>query len=466
LISGLFSFPFGQFFRKIAEGLAHSVRTFYNIVFTVLFWLSSPYYLLRLLRRGNWQTGFAQRFGKFDSKLKQSLSNRHVIWLHAVSVGEVNICTQLIRALEPRLPNVKMIVSTTTTTGMARLQESLPPHIGKIYYPIDRRKYVSRTFATISPDAVILVEAEIWPNFMWRLRDRGTPVFLVNARVSPRSGPRYKRFGFLFRELFASFTAVGAQTDGDAKTLQDLGCRPEAIHVVGSLKFDAAKIDGKRTLDVPDLLHQFGVPATARLLVAGSTHAGEEGILADMLLRLKKRFPDLFLVLVPRHFERCNEVAGELKARGVRFARRSEAKNAAAHADSSLDCLLVDTTGELRFFYEHASVVFVGKSLTAEGGQNPIEPGALGKPILFGPNMQNFADVVKQFLARDAAWQVSDALALENAIAELLSNEERAAQLGSNALAVVQENQGAIGRTVEMILKHIDGDEIYINGEI
>lgn len=440
------------------------MRTAYNILFAIGFWLSSPYYFMRMLRRGNWQNGFSQRFGKFDSNFKQSLSNRHVLWLHAVSVGEVNVCTHLIRALEPRLPNVKMVVSTTTTTGMARLQESLPVHVGKMYYPIDRRKCVNRAVNVLNPDAVVLVEAEIWPNFIWRLRDRGTPVFLVNARVSPRSGPRYKRFGFLFRDLFQTFTAVGAQTEGDAVTLRELGCRPEAVNVVGSLKFDAAKVDERRRLDVPDLLHQFGVPESARLLVAGSTHAGEEGILADIYLRLKKQFPDLFLVLVPRHFERSREVGGELKARGVRFALRTDAKSGKQLAEDSLDCLLVNTTGELRFFYEHATVIFVGKSLTAEGGQNPIEPGALGKPMVFGPNMQNFTDVVKQFLARDGAWQVQDAAELETALAELLRNEARCGQLGGNALAVVRENQGAIHRTVEMILKHLDGEEIYIAG--
>lgn len=438
------------------------VRTVYNILFTFCFWLAAPYYFMRMRRRGNWQAGFSERFGKFDSKVKQSLSNRHVIWMHAVSVGEVNVCTQLIRALEPRLPNVKIMVSTTTTTGMGRLQEMLPLHIGKFYYPIDRRKYVARSVNVIGPDAVVLVEAEIWPNFIWRLRDRGTPIFLVNARVSPRSGPRYKRFGFLFRELFASFTAVGAQTEADAATLRELGCRPEAIHVVGSLKFDAAKMDERRRLNVPDLLQQFGVPDSARLLVAGSTHAGEEGILADIFLRLKQQVPDVFLVLVPRHFERSREVGRELAARGLKCAYRSEASSRTQHPENSLDCLIVNSTGELRHFYEHATVIFVGKSLTAVGGQNPIEPGALGKPMVFGPNMQNFRDVVNQFLANDAAWQVQNAAELEQALARLFADEARREQLGRNALKVVHENQGAILRTVDMIVKHLDGDELYI----
>jgi 3-deoxy-D-manno-octulosonic-acid transferase len=439
------------------------VRTAYNILFTLVFWLASPYYFMRLRRRGNWQQGFSQRFGNFDAKIKQSLSNRHIIWMHAVSVGEVNVCTQLIREMEPRLPNVKIMVSTTTTTGMGELQKRLPAHIGKFYYPIDQARCVNRAISVIAPDAVILVEAEIWPNFIWRLRDRGTPMFLVNARLSERSHRGYKRFGFLFRDLFASFTAVGAQNEVDAGRLRELGCRAEAVHVVGSLKFDAARVSDHRRLDVPTLLSRFGVPTTAKLLVAGSTHDGEEGILADVFLRLKARFPDLFLVLVPRHFERSRDVGRELAARGVRYAFRSELKAATRHAPNSFDCLVVNSTGELRYFYEHATVIFVGKSLTAEGGQNPIEPGALGKAMVFGPNMQNFADVVRQFLARDGAWQVKDAAELEQALGTLLADEARREQLGRNALEVVSNNQGGIQRTVDMVVSHLDQKEFFVS---
>src|SRR5271168_829011 len=171
------------------------MRTLYNILFTFLFVLSSPYYFRRMRRRGNWRPGFRERFGRFDSNLKQALTNRHVIWLHAVSVGEVNLCTQLIRALEPRVPNLKIVVSTTTTTGMGELRRRLPTHVSKIYYPLDRRKYVNRALATINPQAIVLVEAEIWPNFLWRARKLGIPVFLANARLSDRSFPRYKKFG-------------------------------------------------------------------------------------------------------------------------------------------------------------------------------------------------------------------------------------------------------------------------------
>jgi 3-deoxy-D-manno-octulosonic-acid transferase len=375
--------------------------------------------------------------------------------MHAVSVGEVNVCTQLIRTLEPRLPNLKMVVSTTTTTGMEELHRKLPNHIGKIYYPIDRRLYVTRALNTIRPEAIVLVEAEIWPNFLWRARDMGIPVFLVNARLSGRSYRGYKRFGVLFRRLFASLSGVGAQNEADAAKLRELGCHPEAIHLVGSLKFDAAKLDERHRLDVPALLRQVGVMPGARLIVAGSTHPGEEAILAEQFLRLRSRFPDLFLVLVPRHFERSREVGRELAARGLKFVYRSELMAHTRFEPGEINCLVVNTTGELKHFYEQATVVFVGKSLVAGGGQNPIEPGALSKAMVFGPNMQNFAEVVRDLLKQDGAVQVQDAAELEKVLGELLGDESRREQLGRNALKVVRENLGAIDRTADMIVKHL-----------
>jgi 3-deoxy-D-manno-octulosonic-acid transferase len=438
------------------------VRTLYNILFIIFFVLSAPYYFWRMRRRGNWRAGFCQRFAKYDASLKQALTNRHVIWVHAVSVGEVNLCTQLIRALEPRVPNLKIVVSTTTTTGMAELRRHLPTHVSKIYYPVDRRKFVNRALATINPKAIVLVEAEIWPNFLWRAQRLGIPVFLANARLSDRSYPRYKKFAFLFRPLFASFAGVGAQNEADAARLREVGCRPEAVHVVGNLKFDAAKLDEFRVLNIPAMLQQLGVPADAPVLVAGSTHDGEEMILTEVARRLRAKFPKLFLVLVPRHFERCRELGQKLRAQDVKFFWRSELSQKTNLASGEIECLLVNTTGELRFFYEHATVVFVGKSLTAMGGQNPIEPGALGKAMVFGPNMQNFADVTRNFLDQKGAIQVSNPETLEKALADLLADENRRADLGRNALKVVAENLGALDRTSEIILAQLKARGIYI----
>ena len=438
------------------------MRTLYNILFLVFFALSSPYYFWRLRRRGDWLRGFGQRFASYDPSVKQALTNRDIIWLHAVSVGEVNLCTQLINALEPRVPNVKIVVSCTTTTGMAELRRRLPTRITKIYYPLDRRKYVRRALATFDPKVIVLVEAEIWPNFLWRARDLKIPLFLANARLSDRSYPRYKKFGWLFRPLFASFTGVGCQNEEDAQRLRDVGCRPECVQVVGNLKFDAAKLNEQRKLDVRGLLRQIGVADDALILVAGSTHDGEELLLADMAARLRQKFPNLFLVLVPRHFERCNDLGLKLKARGVKFILRNAIFANTQLRAGEVDCLVVNTTGELKFFYEPASVVFVGKSLTSVGGQNPIEPGAQGKAIVFGPHMQNFADITRSFLKKNAAVQVKNPEELERALTELLANPTRRDALGRAALEIVAENLGAVERTVDMILPELARRDLYI----
>ena len=442
------------------------MRTIYNILFILCFWVASPYYFWRLRRRPtDWTTGFGQRFASYDPSIKQALTNRQIIWIHAVSVGEAALCTQLIQALEPCVPNAKIVVSCTTTTGMAEYRRKLPSRITKIYYPLDRRKYVRRALATVNPVAIILLEAEIWPNFLWRAESLRIPVFLANARLSDRSFPRYKRFGWLFRPLFASLAGVSCQSEEDALRLREVGCRPERVHVVGNLKFDSSALTERRDLDARAMLRQVGVPDDAPVLVAGSTHDGEELLLADIASRLRQKFPKLFLILVPRHFERCGDLGQKLKAKGVRFMFRS-----AVFADTQLepgavDCLLVNTTGELKFFYEPASVVFVGKSLTAIGGQNPIEPAALGKPVVFGPHMENFKEISRLLAAKKAAVQVKNAAQLERVLGELLEQPAVRAELGRHALEVVAENQGAVQRTVTMILPELARRDMYLAGE-
>jgi 3-deoxy-D-manno-octulosonic-acid transferase len=448
--------------EKTRRSREFNVRTLYNILFLIFFALSSPYYFWRMRRRGDWQRGFGERFAIYDPSIKQAITNRQIVWIHAVSVGEVNLCTQLIHALRPRVPNIKFVVSCTTTTGMAELRHRLPSHVTKIYYPVDRRKFVERALATINPVAIILIEAEIWPNFLWRVSNLKIPLFLANARLSDRSFPRYKKFTFLFRPLFGAFTGVGCQSEEDAGRLREVGCQPEAVRVVGSLKFDAAKLYERRSLNVRGLLQQIGVPDDALILVAGSTHDGEEIILADMAARLREKFPKLFLILVPRHFERCKDLGQTLRARGVKFMFRNEIFSGTKVEPGKLDCLLVNTTGELKFFYEPASVVFIGKSLAAIGGQNPIEPAAQGKAIVFGPNMQNFTDITRAFLHKHAAVQVKSASELEVVLAEMLANPARRDALGRAAQELVAENLGAVGRTVEMILPHLKNQGILV----
>ncbi len=415
-----------------------------------------------MAKRGNWRAGFRERFGNYDANLKQAITNRHILWVHAVSVGEVNLLVHFVKTLEKYAPNLKFVVSTTTTTGMGQLRKQLDPHISKIYYPIDRAGIVNRALATIHPDAIVLFETEIWPNFIWQAQRRGIPLFLANARLSDRSFRGYKRFGFLFRQLFATFEGIAAQDQVAAERFRAVGVRPDCIRVTGNLKFDAATAIGRRGLDVTALLKQVGVNGDTPILIGGSTHDGEEVILAQIAARLRAQFPKLFLILVPRHFERSNEIARKLRDAGVKLFFRSAIGPDTRLGAGEIDCLLVDTTGELRFFYDPATVVFIGKSLTAKGGQNPIEPGASGKAIVFGPNMQNFADIARLFLEKNGAVQVPDAAALEKVLRELIEDKYQRAEMGRNALQVVSENQGAMDRTLEMILEKLKSLEVYV----
>jgi 3-deoxy-D-manno-octulosonic-acid transferase len=434
------------------------MRLLYNVLFLAGFIVSAPFYFLKMKRRGGWRAGFGQRFARYDSRLKQALTNRHTLWVHAVSVGEVNIATQLIKGLESRAPNLTVVVSTTTSTGMGELRKKLPAHVPKFYYPIDRAKYVSRALRVINPEAIVLVEAEIWPNFLWKASDRRIPTFLVNARLSERSYRGYRRAAFLFRKIFRNFTGVGAQNEADAQRLIALGCRPEVVRIVGNLKFDAAQIAEKNAIRVDDLYRQIGVGDDALILIGGSTHDGEEAYLADVFLRLREKFPKLFLTVVPRHMERSREVGAEFEKRKIRFVYRNEISSTDHYQPGEIQALIVNTTGELRHFYQNATVVFVGKTLTAEGGQNPIEPGALGKAMVFGPNMQNFEAIAAAFVTARGARQEPDAPSVERAIAELLAAPAQRAELGQNALKVVSENRGSIERTLDMILENITLD--------
>ena len=422
------------------------MRLLYNILFPVLFLLAAPFYFWKLVRRGSWRQGFAQRFGAYG-ELTEQLKNQRVIWLHAVSVGEANLAVQLVERLQAADSDSVYVVSTTTTTGMGVLQRRLPAEVRAVYYPVDWLPFVKRAFNALNPAAVVLVEAEIWPNLFWEAAARSVPMTLVNARLSERSFCGYQRFGFLFRPLFQSLCAAGVHHEADASRLEALGTRPEVISVTGNLKFDGALYGNPSTCDARGILNRLDVPVTAPVLVAGSTFEGEELLLADLLPRWRKVAPDLFLVIVPRHFERGAAVQEQLRSAGWKVARRTELDKASPQPD----VLLVDSTGELTAFYETAAVVFVGKSLTAQGGQNPIEPAALGRPLVFGPFMQNFRAVVRELLQAKAARQVQDEVGLVETVGFLLENPTEREALGKAARGVVEANKGATQRTADML---------------
>ena len=427
------------------------MRLFYNLLFCVFFLLSAPYYFWKMWRRGNWRTGFGQRFGFFSRAFRESLRDKKCIWLHAVSVGEVNVCVPFVKALQEQMPDHHFVISTTTATGMGELMRKLPPSMTRIYYPVDLWIIVARALRVVNPVAVILVEAEIWPNFLWQVKDRKLPLYLVNARLSESSFRGYRRFGFLFRKLFGGFDGVGAQSESDAERWAEIGVRPEAISVTGNMKFDAVRIDSTPSLDVPGLLAGLNVPIDAQILMGCSTHSGEEALLARVYLKLKSRFPKLFLCLVPRHMERAPSVSRDLEALGVRYRLRFPKSETNSKSGKDLDCLLVNSTGELIDFCRVATIVFVGKSLTSRGGQNPIEPAALGKPLIFGPNMQNFRGIAEQFIANGSARVVRDELELWEFLDDVLTRESALQVAGNAARVVVEANSGATDRSIAML---------------
>lgn len=420
------------------------IRLIYNVLFWIFFIVTAPYYFLRLWKRGNWQKNFGQRFGFYSNDLREKLRGKKNVWFHAVSVGEVNIVVELIKKFRAEHSDFNIVATATTTTGMAELQGKLGDSISSFYYPIDWGYAVHKALNLVKPQAIILIEAEIWPNFLWEATRRNIPLYLMNARLSDRSYARYKKALFLFEKIFSSFTAIGVQNTIDREHLIALGADPKCVHITGNLKFDGAsnKLDNK--LNIPLLLSKIGVNDDAQIIVAGSTHAGEELMLAKICKRLSKQFPKLFLILVPRHFERCKDVVSELKVADIHCALRSEIKDTTHSSNVNYDCLLVNTTGELRYFYGVAQIVFVGKSILAKGGQNPIEPAALGKAVITGMNMQNFTSVMRSFRRQNAIIQVTDEQELEKVFIDLLKHPEECNELGNRALDVVKSNQGGI----------------------
>lgn len=437
------------------------MRLLYNITIGIRFFLSAPLNFCRWVRKPGWRDEFNQKCGRYNSVIKQGVTNRHLFWFHAVSAEEVNLCTQLIAALESRVPNLKMIVSTSTAAGMEELQRQLPWQIQKIFLPDDRRQPILRTFKTMFPQSIVLLHPDLRPNFLWHARQCRVPLYLVQTVASQPIRRRYGFFQPLYRPIIAAFSGVACQNEAEAAVWSQLGCRPEAIHVVGDLNFPAVKLEELHLLNVPALLRQLGLSDEARVLLGLNIEPGEEQVLADAFLRLRPRFPNLFLVLMPARFARSKEVGRALDTRGIKFVYRKDITAQTQFPERKLDCLVVNTTGGLKKFCEQAEVIFLGNSLAGSGDQNPLETAVLGKPMVFGPLLQPRHAVVKPLLEQEGAIQIQNAGELHAALAELLADPSRAAELGRNALRLAREIQGPIERTVQMMIAQLR-DSVYL----
>jgi len=361
-----------------------------------------------------------------------------------VSVGEVNIALKLANALRALELDLHCVLTTTTTTGFAQARKNAPPWIDVMYTPLDYWPIMRCAFSVIRPARIVLVEAEVWPNLASEAHTRRIPLVLVNARLSPRSERRYRRFRFFVAPTFRLLDLVCVTDRRDVERWAALGVPRNRIRVTGSIKYDPdvqAEIQSVATSlgDVlPDSLVLFG----------GSTHRGEEEILARVFLQLRQQFPSLRLLIAPRHVERLQEIRAQLSAFPLRVALASDALTGRG-ADA--DCLFLDTTGELQRWYSIATVVFMGKSLTAHGGQNPVEPILAGKPVVFGPHMENFATLAKTLVSNNGAIEVGDTESLHRAVAELLRDGDARKRLVQNAHTTLSEHQGATAHTAALI---------------
>jgi len=420
----------------------------YNLFFVFVLLAMLPGLARRMIRRGNYRRKFGQRFARYDAAARERLAQGGWVWVHSISVGETLLALRLIRQMRELRPELRVVLSTTTTTGFALAEENVSEWLEAIYNPVDAWLPARRALDAVRPERLIFIEA-IWPNLLAQAAARGVPTALV-ARLSPRSEARFRRFRFLTGPIFRLLDAISVQEPEDLARWESLGVDSSRIHVTGNSKFDQPALTDGRGKEFRLLLDRLCVAADAPVVLGGSTFPGEEGMLARICMRLRAEFPGLFLIIVPRHVERASEAAAEVTAAGMDFALRS----AAAERESTPGCLLVNTTGELRAWYELATVVFIGKSLSpaATGGQNPVEPVFAGKPVLFGPRMENFRAVVSKLIETGAATEVPDEAALEAAIAGLLREPQRREAMARRALEIVSAHAGATERTARLVL--------------
>lgn len=424
----------------------------YNVLFAVGYTLMVPYFLFRMLRRGGYRDGFAERFGRYSPGVAARLSAGGRVWVHAVSVGEMFVALRLVETLRRKQPDIRFVVSATTSTGRRVAAERMHADDVLIYYPLDFCGPVRRALKQIRPRAIILVETEIWPNMIRIAVRDGVPVVLVNGRISDRSMRGYRYLRWFVRETLESMALLLVQSEEDRRRLESLGAPAGKAIVVGSAKYDDAVVDVPAET-ISALRRVTGIPEGTPAIVGGSTWDGEERILAEVYKRLSKTWPNLRLVIVPRHAERARAVEREILRAGLACRRRSTlGDNAAPTPLGAGEVLLVDTTGELKAFYAMAAVIFVGKSLTQRGGQNMIEAARFGKPVIVGPNMDNFRAVFADFKAAEAVIEVATDAGLEQAIRELFSDGTRRNQYGARARKVVERNRGAVDRTVSRLL--------------
>lgn len=422
---------------------------FYSLLLAIGMLAASPYWLYLILKKRDFRASIAQRLGL---RLPPFHSAQRPIWLHAVSVGEVLAAKALCRALRQARPDIPLLVSTVTSTGHALAHKELRDAAQILYFPLDYSFSTGRFLSKLRPALVIIMETELWPNFLKECARRYIPVLLANARISDKSVRRYRHIRRMARDMVRSLARIGAQTQADRERFLAMGAAEKQVVVTGNLKFDfpAQLIDSESEL-LRLIRSALALETGHPVVVVGSTRKGEETLLLDQFIRLRSEVPSAKLILAPRHPERFSEVAQILDVAGVSWLRRTELGQGGR---CPVDILLLDSVGELRSVYSLATIAVIAGSFLPYGGHNLLEPAALGKPIVFGPEMSNFRELARLFLQAQAARQCAPG-ELASTLAALLRNPEEGNLLGRRAAQTYRANQGATENTMRFILPYI-----------
>lgn len=423
--------------------------TIYNIILLMGFLLIIPYYGLKILMTGKYRQSLRQKLGAIPDETVSILKGHPRIWVHAVSVGEVTAAAPIVFALREKLPHACIILSTGTETGQAMARKLIPQATTFVYFPLDIFPVVRRVIDRIAPDIVVLTETELWPNFLRHCMKRRIPVVMVNGRISPRSFLRYSRTSFFWKKVLKSVLEIGVISGVDGERILAIGAPAEKVRVMGNAKYDslASRVSGEVWSRKAD---QMKMTPESRVFVAGSTHEGEEAIILQVYLALVQEWPDMRLIVVPRHPERGRAVRDLVTERGLSCVLMSEIL---AGGQPDRGVVVVDVIGELFGLYSLASVVYCGGSLVAKGGQNILEPAVWGKVVFYGPSMEDFLDEKTLLEEAEAGIPIRNADELFEGLKRMLSDPAELRRRGSQGQKRVMASRGAAERYAGMIMK-------------
>ena len=427
----------------------------YNILMLTAAVVGLPFFAFRFIRERRFRERLRQNLGFFPAETLTRVVGRSPVWFQAASVGEVVAASSIIREFKRQLPDIPVLISSGTISGYDMAQRIIPEADAVIFYPPDLPGMPDRIVGKILPRAYVPVETELWPNFIRSARKRSIPVIMVNGRIGERSVEHYRQMRRMFTKMLDTVVRFCMQSTVDAQYVIQLGADPHKVIVTGNTKYDQ-NYSQVTTEEKKVLRQELGLLENVPVLIAGSTHRGEEEILLEVLRQIQGKYPNVKMILAPRDVPRSGGIVELVRRAGVVAELRSKMSSLTAEQRAEVRVVVLDSIGELGRFYSLADLVFVGGSLVSHGGHNILEPAAQGKPILVGPHMFNFRDTYALFSKRNACVTVLDGQELAQKTLELLQNKQTAEQMGREAAQIVAENQGAAVRTVEHLRQIIE----------